>query len=71
MNCPYCRKEMEKGYIDQTDVFHHLQWYPADRELGFFKSKKRNVRLSYCGSVKAYRCEDCKKILIDETTLSM
>ena len=70
MNCPYCNKEIEKGYIDETDLFHPLEWYPANREIGFFVSKKRNVRLTYGGNVKAYRCENCKKIIIDESTLN-
>ena len=70
MNCPYCDKEMEKGYIDQTDFKFPLEWYPANREMGFFASKKRNVRLAYGRSAKAYRCENCKKIIIDESTLN-
>lgn len=69
MNCPYCSKEMEKGYIDQTDFRFPLEWYPANGETKVFVSKKRNIRLTYGGSVKAYRCERCKKILIDESTL--
>ena len=69
MNCPYCNKEMEKGYIDQTDIRFPLEWYPASREKGFFASKKGNVRLTYGGNVKANRCENCRKIIIDENTL--
>ena len=69
MNCPYCNKKMELGYIDETDLFHRLEWYPANRDSGFFKSNKRNVRLSYDGCIKAYRCESCKKIIIDEDML--
>jgi len=70
MNCPYCSNEMKLGYIDQTDFRFPLEWYPANREIGFFKAKKRNIRLTYSGSVKAYRCENCKKIIIDEGTLN-
>lgn len=55
MNCPYCNKEMEKGYIDQTDFRFPLEWYPANRETGFFISKKRNVRLTYEGNVIAHQ----------------
>ena len=71
MICPYCGKEMEKGYIDQTHLTFPLEWYPAKREtvLNVIVSKKRNVRLTYEGSVTAYRCADCRKILIDESTL--
>ena len=62
MNCPYCNREMELGYIDETR-FIPLEWYPAKREMIFsvIVSKKRNVRLTYGGTVKAYRCENCKK----------
>ena len=70
MNCPYCNKEMEKGYIDQTDFRCPLVWYPAVRETGFFTSQKKNVRLTYHGNVTAYRCGNCKKIIIDESTLN-
>ena len=70
MNCPYCFNKMELGYIDQTDLRFPLEWYPANRDIGFFKTKKRNVRLTYGGSVKSYRCENCKKIVIDESTLN-
>ena len=32
MKCPYCNKEMEKGYIYKTDLFHNLKWCPAKNE---------------------------------------
>ena len=67
MNCPYCNSEMELGYIDQTDFRFPLEWYPAHREIGLFKTQNRKVRLSYGGSVKAHRFEKCKKIIIDES----
>lgn len=75
MNCPYCNEEMEKGYIDQTDFRFPLEWYPANREKIFFaiESNKRNVRLTSAlksGTIIAYRCEQCKKIIIDENTLN-
>ena len=72
MKCPYCTDDMELGYIDQSRPLIPLEWYPAKREKGFLglESSKRNVRLTYLGgSVKAYRCEKCKKIIIDESTL--
>ena len=69
MNCPYCNKEMELGYIDQTDFRFPLEWYPANREIGLFKTKKRNIRLTFGGNVKAYRCDPCKKIIIDESKI--
>ena len=61
---------MKLGYIDQTDFRFPLEWYPANREMGLFKGKKGNIRLTYAGSAKAYRCECCKKIIIDEGALN-
>ena len=61
---------MELGYIDQTDFRFPLEWYPANGEIGLFKTKRRNVRLTYGGKVTAYRCGNCKKIIIDESTLN-
>lgn len=69
MNCPYCDKDMEKGYVDQPLLFFPLEWYPAKRESGVFRSNKRNVRLTYEGNVTAFRCDACRKIIIDESTL--
>ena len=69
MKCPYCNKEMEKGYIYKTDLFHNLKWCPEKNEGHIFVNTKRDVRLTYDGQVTAYRCEDCKKIIIDENTL--
>jgi hypothetical protein len=65
---------MERGYISQTDFRFPLEWYPADRGTGFFTSNKRNVKLTATlksGSVKVYRCEPCKKMIIDESTLDV
>lgn len=70
MNCPYCNNEMELGYIDQPDFRFPLEWYPANSEIGLFRTRTRDIRLTYGGSVKAHRCENCKKIIIDESTLN-
>ena len=61
---------MKLGYIDQTDFRFPLEWYPANREIGLSKAKQRSIRLTYGGSVTAYRCENCKKIIIEEGTLN-
>ena len=74
MNCPYCNREMEKGYIEQTDFRFGLRWAPANRGNGFFVSTKKDVKLTAAlkgGHVIAYRCEGCKKIIIDENTLDI
>ena len=69
MNCPYCNQKMEKGYIDQTDLFHPLVWYPAKRGTGILDIRKGSVNLTKQGSVTAFRCVPCRKILIDEDRL--
>jgi len=53
---------------------HPLEWSPAKREPGIWVSTKRNVKLTALfkgGYVTAYRCELCKKIIIDENTLEV
>lgn len=29
MECPYCKKEMTLGYVEQTDLRFPLRWVPA------------------------------------------
>ena len=75
MTCPFCNKEMRLGYIDQQRITFGLQWYPAiPRGTGFTAQSREAVKLSSAkksGTVKAYRCEECKKILIDEAELEV
>ena len=61
MNCPYCNNEMKLGYIDQTDFRFPLEWYPANREIGLFKGKKENIRLTYSGNVKHIAARTARK----------
>ena len=68
-NCPFCNALMEKGYIEQTHIFYPLRWTPVKQERGFFVSNKGTVKLTSLasgGQVAAYRCEACRKIIIDE-----
>ena len=74
MQCPYCNGEMKKGYIDQTDFRFPLKWSPADQERGVFMIKNREIKLTSslkCGYVIAYRCEQCRKMIIDEETIEV
>lgn len=74
MKCPYCNEDMEKGYISQTDFRFPLEWYPAKGGTGFWANKKGNVKLTASlkgGSAIAFRCAQCKKIIIDECTLEV
>ena len=79
MKCPYCGDEMELGSIESTMTTRRggLEWLPENREKGFqelvniLKGKSKSVSLSFFGGVKAYRCEKCKKIIIDESAIEL
>ena len=60
MKCPYCNKEMEKGYIQSR---HGLGWNRKKRVLAIDSAWFADQPLEY--ESVAYRCEDCKKIIID------
>lgn len=67
-NCPYCKEEMEQGYIQCRDG---LWWAKKKRPVPALPSmNKESVKLGTGGflegdTVEAYRCRACKKILID------
>lgn len=61
MKCPYCGKEMEQGYIQSRDG---LGWSKKDRMLKVFAGLLAEI--PFGNSVDAWRCADCKKIVIDE-----
>ncbi len=60
MICPYCRKEMEKGYIQSRDG---LGWNHKKRFVQAFSGILPDQGLGV--DVVAYRCTSCKKIVID------
>lgn len=66
MNCPYCGKEMEKGYVDQQVMRHPLKWYFGQREGDFLWSKRKHVKLTGATApLVAYYCEDCGKLIAE------
>ena len=74
MNCPYCNREMEKGFIEQTNVMLPLEWYPAKWDGRMIFGKKRNIKLTASlngGTLTVYRCEVCRKMVIDEKELNV
>ena len=73
MICPYCNGEMELGYIDQTRILIPLIWYPVNREQGFFKSTKKDIKLTSAigGAAPTYYCEKCRKFIIDQDDLTV
>ena len=60
MNCPYCNKKMEKGYIQSKQG---LGWNRKKRVVVVASAWFADQPLEY--ENVAYRCEDCKKIIID------
>lgn len=68
MNCPYCNKPMELGYIEQTNIANPFKWRSNDLGDRLFVEKNKIIKLTSTikgTTIRAYRCEDCKKIIID------
>lgn len=74
MKCPYCHKEMKKGYIysSKTDI----RFTPENVKTGFFNNHPNDqeimlAKLSYIRGckIKLNRCENCKIEIIDENDL--
>ena len=68
MNCPYCNKEMELGYIQCRDG---VTWTPKKQlvaALSFFGKGSislENGAADNSSTVYAYKCGTCKKVVID------
>lgn len=69
MNCPYCRREMERGLIHSP---HELSWIKGNRRRTFARADfhEGSVLLSRDAYLKgsavaAYACKVCKKVIID------
>ena len=68
MNCPFCNKEMELGYIQCRDG---VTWTPKKRLVAALSSLgKASVPLKNGADERnkatyAYKCADCKKVIID------
>lgn len=70
MLCPYCNKEMKKGYIS---AYNRLCWTPegetAHGATKWAKSRNSVMLAEYffigAATVNANYCENCKKVIID------
>ena len=64
--CPYCQKQMKSGYVQSS---HQIYFNEGKRRVfasGDLKSKCiSQFSLMKAPAVKAYCCEDCKKIVLD------
>ena len=71
MNCPYCGKEMQAGYIPNGG--QPVQWIPAGERPSFFSfsAAKNAIRLvkqfapirANGYKAQAYCCTDCKIVI--------
>ena len=68
MKCPYCEKEMELGYIQCRDGVHWSAKKMFVAALSAF-GKDSFPLINGAGindtAVYAYKCSECKKIIID------
>ena len=60
MKCPYCSNEMEKGYLQSRDG---MGWNEKERLIPALSGVLAAQQLGR--TVAAYRCKNCKKIVID------
>ncbi|MBM6841351.1 hypothetical protein H6A03_07330 [[Clostridium] spiroforme] len=76
--CPFCNKPLLIGYIKTGGEV--ITWSPNKKRKSIFSSRWKvednDIKLGTFrffkdgGRVKAYRCEHCKKIIIDEEDLN-
>ena len=64
MKCPYCEKEMQKGFI--LGERYGVRWYPEDSDL--WADEKRSVILATPGGAYGARtesgyCAECRKVV--------
>lgn len=68
MKCPYCGNEMELGYIQCRDG---VNWTPQKQliaALSFLGKNRVSLANNAAGdsqTVYAYKCDTCRKVIID------
>ena len=68
MKCPFCDKEMTLGYIQSRDG---VVWTPKKHMLSALNSYHKGITVLANGAaqssstVYAYKCDDCKIVIID------
>ena len=61
LNCPYCGNVMTKGYIQGRD---DLGWSEKKRKIALALAGSL-AEMTFGGTVVAYHCRECKKLVID------
>lgn len=72
MKCPFCGKEMDEGFVRGStgrSIWNdYLYWNDSENKIGLFGyGLKLAADHHNMGSpaVVAYKCDDCKKIIMD------
>ena len=67
MKCPYCEKEMQKGFI--FNARDSLRWYPGETETGgMWMEKEGSVMLARVrwvsgADAESWYCPDCRMVI--------
>lgn len=71
MDCPYCKKEMTRGSVQQDR--YSLKWVAAKDSKGLlnFTPFVKGILLTPPTStaLKMYYCPDCRKFVVDQDDL--
>lgn len=62
MKCPYCNKEMESGFIQCRDG---VTWTPKKQLVAALSFLGKGSLHLASNTVCAYKCGECKKVIID------
>ena len=68
MDCPYCKKEMELGFIQCRDGLNWTARHQPVHALSFLGKGRTSLENGYGGTgqtVFAYKCGDCQKVIVD------
>lgn len=68
MKCPYCGKEMELGFIQCRDGVTWTEKKQLVAALSFYgkgRTSLANGAADNSRAVYAYKCESCKKVIIN------
>lgn len=72
MKCPFCGKEMVEGFVRGLSRQPHynssLYWNDSEHKFGWFSNGQKLASDHHnlgCPAVTAYKCDDCKKIIMD------
>lgn len=66
MKCPYCQIEMQKGRICSLGFGAAMEWKDKSGGTSFRLNDEKALVARINGDrITGYRCEKCKKIILD------